>query len=116
MARQKARILLICSWELPTFWGTEKVCINMAETLGFIIGDYTIPSELPVMYITDSNNARMLLRRLKNFEGLTHRKKVRAVKQTILSFFLHNGRMKINLAHMPKEFSKEEKRYVKDGP
>jgi len=83
MARQKARILLICSWELPTFWGTEKVCINMAETLGFIIGDYTIPSELPIIYITDSNNAKMLLRRLKNFEGLTHRKKVRAVKQGI---------------------------------
>jgi hypothetical protein len=55
----------------------------MAETLGFIIGDYTIPSELPVIYITDSNNARMLLRRLKNCEGLMHRKKVRAVKQGI---------------------------------
>jgi len=33
-----AKILLIRSWKLPTKWGMSKTCINMAETLGFIIG------------------------------------------------------------------------------
>jgi hypothetical protein len=32
----------------------------MAESIGLIIGEYTIPSDLPVIYITDSNNTRPL--------------------------------------------------------
>jgi hypothetical protein len=31
----------------------------MAETLGFIIGEYTIPVDMPIIYITDSNNAAL---------------------------------------------------------
>jgi len=51
-------------------WGTEKVSINMAEAMGFIIGEYTIPANLPVIYITDSNNARSLQKRIKIKTGL----------------------------------------------
>jgi len=56
--------LLIRSWQLPSQWGRSPTCINMAESLGFIIGEYTIPSDLPVIYITDSNNARTLQRNI----------------------------------------------------
>ena len=59
-----AKILLIRSWCLP------KKSINMAEAMGFIIGEYTIPANLPVIYITDSNNARSLQKRIKIKTGL----------------------------------------------
>jgi len=78
-----AKILLSRSWRLPNQWGTGKTCINMAEAFGFIIGEYTIPSELPVIYITDSNNARTLQRNLKNKQHFTHRQLIRCVKQGI---------------------------------
>jgi len=55
-----AKVLLIRSWRLPKYWGTVKASINMAESLGFIIGEYIIPPDLPIIYITDSNNARTL--------------------------------------------------------
>jgi hypothetical protein len=55
-----AKILLICSWRLPKHWGASQACINMAESIDFILGEYTIPSDLPIIYITDSNNARVL--------------------------------------------------------
>jgi len=42
----------------------------MAEAMGFIIGEYTIPANLPVIYITDSNNARSLQKGLKIKTGL----------------------------------------------
>ena len=69
-----AKVLLIRSWRLPQQWGTGSTCINMAETMGFIIGEYTIPADVPVMYITDSNNARTLQCNLKNINDLTHHK------------------------------------------
>jgi hypothetical protein len=78
-----AKILLIRSWRLPKHWGTSQACTNMAEAIGFILGEYTIPSDLPIIYITDSNNARVLQRRIKNEEDLTHRNMVRCVKQGI---------------------------------
>ena len=54
-----AKVLLIRSWRLPQRWGTVHSCINMAEAFGFIIGEYTIASDLlPIIYVTDSNNAR----------------------------------------------------------
>ena len=71
------------SWRLPKQWGTGKACINMAESIGFIIGAYTVPPDIPVLYITDSNNARTLQRNVKNNKGFTHRKMVRCVKQGI---------------------------------
>jgi len=55
-----ARTILTRIWKLPSQWGTGTTCINMAEALGFIIGDYTIPHNMPVIYITDSDNARTL--------------------------------------------------------
>ncbi len=55
----------------------------MAETLGFILGEYTIPSYLPIMYITDSQNARTLQRNVKHIDSFTHRQKIRKVKQGI---------------------------------
>jgi hypothetical protein len=78
-----AKILLIRSWRLPKSWGTSDVCINMAESIGFILGEYTIPSDLPIIYITDSNNARTLQKRIKNKDDCTHRNMVRHVKQGI---------------------------------
>ncbi|MFN9980825.1 MAG: hypothetical protein ACK53Y_12950, partial [bacterium] len=56
---------------------------NMAEAVGFILGEYTIPSDLPIIYITDSNNARTLQRRVKNKDDFTHRHMVQYVKQGI---------------------------------
>jgi hypothetical protein len=55
---RSAKPLLIRSWPLPSTWGNSKVCINMAEAIGLILGDYTIHHDMPVIYITDSNNAR----------------------------------------------------------
>jgi hypothetical protein len=46
----------------------------MAETMGFIIGEYTVPETLPIIYVTDSNNARTLQRNLKNGKDFTHHK------------------------------------------
>ncbi len=76
-----ARVLLIRSWQLPKCWGTGNTYINMAETLGFIIREYTTPSDLPIIYITDSKNERTLQRELKKSDELTHRKKKRQAKQ-----------------------------------
>ena len=78
-----AKVLLIRSWRLPSVWGTSKVCINMAESIGFILGDYTIPAHIPVIYITDSNNARTLQRNLTCLSEYTHRKQIRCIKQGI---------------------------------
>ena len=78
-----AKILLICSWCLPKHLGTSPPCINMAESLSFIIGEYTIPTDFPIIYITDSNNARALQKRAHNSHYFTHWKKVRCVKQGI---------------------------------
>jgi len=78
-----AKILLSRSWRLPQQWGTGKTCINMAEAMGFIIGEYTIPPDLPVIYITDSNNARTLQRNIKNRDQFTHRQLTRKIKQGI---------------------------------
>jgi hypothetical protein len=50
---RQAKVLLKQSWQGPKHWGTRSGCINMTESIGFIIGEYTIPSDLPVIYITD---------------------------------------------------------------
>jgi hypothetical protein len=55
----------------------------MAEAIGQILGEYTIPSQYPIIYITDSNNARTLQKNIKTMEEFTHRKWVRQVKQGI---------------------------------
>ena len=55
----------------------------MAETMGFIIGDYTIPSDTPIICITDSNNAFTLQRKMKNGHRFTHQKMIRGIKQGI---------------------------------
>jgi hypothetical protein len=60
-----------------------NVDINMAEAIGFIIGEYTIPADLPIIYINDSNKARSLQKRMKNVGDFTHRKMVRQIKQGI---------------------------------
>jgi hypothetical protein len=78
-----AKALLIRSWQLPQQWGISSTCINMAESIGFILGEYTIPPDLPIIYITDSNNARTLQRNVKNSANFTHRKMIRDVIQGI---------------------------------
>jgi len=45
-----AKVLFIRSWKLPECWGTGKTCIYMAEAIGFIIGEYTIPPNMPIIY------------------------------------------------------------------
>ena len=55
----------------------------MAESLGFVIGTYTISQDVPILYITDSNNARTLQRNVKNQKDFTHRKPIRCIKQGI---------------------------------
>jgi hypothetical protein len=78
-----AKTLLIRSWRLPRHWGTGSTCINMAETVGFIIREYTVPPDIPILYITDSNNARTLQRNLRYKDEITHRKMIRQIKQGI---------------------------------
>jgi hypothetical protein len=55
----------------------------MAESMGFLLGEYTIPPGLPIIYITDSNNARTLQRNIKNSANFTHQQMIRHVKQGI---------------------------------
>jgi hypothetical protein len=38
----------------------------MAETLGFILGEYTLAPHLPAIYITDSNSARTFVREMSH--------------------------------------------------
>jgi hypothetical protein len=59
-----------------------QVC-RISESLGFILGAYTVPPNIPVLYVTDSNNARTLQRNVTNLQLFTHRKIVRKVKQSI---------------------------------
>jgi hypothetical protein len=61
----------------------QNIGVQVVESLGFIIGEYTVPAKLPIIYITDSNNARTLQRRIKNCDGIMHQIKVRKVKQGI---------------------------------
>jgi hypothetical protein len=78
-----AKVLLIRSWHLPKKWGTNSACINMAESIGFILGEYTIPAQLPIIYITDTNNARTLQRGARQMDDYTHRQRVWQIKQGI---------------------------------
>lgn len=78
-----AKPLLVWSWRLPSLWGNTKVCINMAESIGFILDDYTIPPDIPVIDITDSNNARTLQRNLMSLDQYTHRQKIHNIMQGI---------------------------------
>jgi len=78
-----AKALLIRSWWLPLKWGTGSTSINMAESIGFILGEYSITADVPILYITDSNNARALQKNLKHTINLTHRKLVWHIKQGI---------------------------------
>jgi len=78
-----AKTILTRIWKLPSQWGTGTTCINMAEALGFIIGDYTIPHNMPVIYITDSDNARTLQRNISRKSQFTHRHLIRQIKQGI---------------------------------
>jgi hypothetical protein len=80
-----AKVLLTRSWRLPQKWGTSPSCINMAESIGLILGEYTIPSDLPVIYILDSNNSRTLQRKLCHLDEYTHRETVRNIRQGIES-------------------------------
>ncbi len=78
-----AKTILTRIWKLPSQWGTGDTCINMAEAIGFILGDYTIPQDMPVIYITDSDNARTLQRNISKKSTFTHRQLIRKVKQGI---------------------------------
>jgi hypothetical protein len=55
----------------------------MAEAIGFIMGEYMIPTDLPLLFITDSNNAHTLRRNISNKDQFTHRAFIRKVKQGI---------------------------------
>jgi hypothetical protein len=78
-----AKSLFTRAWRVPKYWGTTEVCISMAETFGFIIGEYSIPTDMPIIHITDSNNARTLQRNIKQGEQYTHRYMIRHIKQGI---------------------------------
>ena len=110
-----ARALLVRSWQLPQTWGSSTTCINMAESMGFIFGEYTIPSDLPIIYITDSNNARTLQRNLKDSDSFTHRKMIRSVMQGIDSSIAHH--LKFLTSKWPKweELSSQVKDIYKRG-
>jgi len=78
-----AKVLLIRSWQHPRRWGTTQTNINHAEAIGFILGAYTTLNNVPVLYVTDSNNARTLQRNIKFLDNHTHRKQILQVKQGI---------------------------------
>lgn len=73
-----SKVFIMRSWRLPRHWGTGETCINMAEAMDFIIGEYTIPADMPIIYITDSSNAHM-----QNGETFTHCKMIQCNKQGI---------------------------------
>ena len=81
--QRRAKTVITRSWKLPTQWGTSPVDINMAEAVGLIIGDYMIPLDIPIIYITDSENVRTLQRNIKNKGLFTHQTLIRKIKQTI---------------------------------
>jgi hypothetical protein len=64
--KRLAKVLLIWSWRLPYTWGFGKASINMAKAIGFIIGEYTIPSDFPIIYIMDSRTLKEILKTLMN--------------------------------------------------
>jgi hypothetical protein len=72
LQKRPDKVLLIQSWRLPQQWGTGITCTNMAEAIGFIIGEYTIPMDLPIIYITNSNNAPTLQCNTKNKDNFIH--------------------------------------------
>jgi hypothetical protein len=80
-----AKTLLIRSWRLPKAWGTTPTNINHAEAIGFVLGAYTAPTHMPVLYVTDSNNARTLQQNIKFLHHYTHRQQIRKIKQGIAS-------------------------------
>jgi hypothetical protein len=55
----------------------------MAQAIGFIIGEYTIPSDLSIIYVTDSISASTLQHNLKNGDKFTDLKMIRCIKQGI---------------------------------
>jgi len=69
----------------------------MAEAIGVIIGEYTIPSDLPILYITDSNNAHTLQRNIKFRDKFAHCKlevmKLNSWVQIIIATALIRPRM-----------------------
>ncbi len=89
--------------------------INMAETLRFIIREYTTPSDLPIIYITDSKNARRLQRKLKKSDELTHRKKIRQVKQDIDYSIANHLEMLISKWQCKDQLTAYAKRLYKRG-
>ena len=110
-----AKVLLIRFWCLPSRWGTSKVCINMAESLGFILGEYTIPAHMPVIYITDSNNARTLKRHLTCIADFTHRKQVRSIKQGIDNSIANHLEHLLRQRPSQERLSEYNKRLYKRG-
>jgi hypothetical protein len=80
-----AKVLLIRSWRLPKKWGTGKATINLAESIGFILGAYTAPLGLPILHVTDSANARTLQRNVRHMNDFTLRKQMRTIIQGINS-------------------------------
>jgi len=102
-----AKVLLIRSWRLPMKWGTSNTSINMAESIGFLLGEYMIPSDYPIIYVTDSNNARSLQCNLTNMHNYTHRYNARHVNKGLIMLLPiisntspRDGRAKTNLAYM----------------
>jgi len=75
-----AKPLLIRFMQLPAFLGASPITINMAETLGLIIADYSIPHKHPTIIITDSQNARTLQRNLFFQDNFTHRQLTRKLR------------------------------------
>ncbi len=94
----------------------------MAETLGFILGEYTIPPDLPAIYIMDSNNARKLQRNIKNLNDFTHQKQVRKIKQEIeysianhLEYLTKKWPLRDHQSYHTKRLYEEEKKFAKHG-
>ena len=76
-------ILLSRSIILPERWGYNESTINMAESLGILMSEYSLPSATPAMYITDSQNARSLHYNLNKGQDLTNCSLIRKVLQGI---------------------------------
>jgi len=82
----------------------------MAESIGFILGEYTIPAHLPIIYITDSNNARTLQRRVRHINNYTHRQRVRQIKQGT------SGHQKTNSHTIHSGCTPKGRNYAGPGP
>jgi hypothetical protein len=108
-------VLLVRSILLPIQWGTNEVSINIAEAYGFLLAEYTIPINCPVIYITDSQNARGMHYNIIHRDSLTHRQRIRQLGQGISQSLVNHFEHLIQQRPAIEEFDEETVGRIEKG-